>query len=435
MNIKPIRLFIAFIFILVVLSSCVNNETKKQKKPIVEINTNEKMLVIDGINEVVKLAYIDEYTNLFSVKLKNVKNLLFTSNIESITFTSLTIEDCEDIDLTRLVNKTKGLKYLHIYNSKNINITTNPLTELQGIDIRNTKIESIIKTILPSQYIKTMIFSEVDLTNMSDFIWRFKNLEKLIIHNCLIANIPNEISACNSLRKIEIKESNLMSIDKSAFDSLTNLQEIYITETNLEEITFDFSKLTKLTSLIVPKNKITALHESVNNASGLKELNLSYNSLANLPNTIWSIPNVEIVNLENNNLLELPECGSINTKLVNLQLGHNQLQKLPSSFHKITNLVWLELQNNKLVDLPDSMKKMPLSYLNISDNSFKTFPKVVTELPELEYLDMRNLKLGKIPKEMLDKKIQKIDLSGNYISESEIQELKNRNPNAIIVND
>jgi len=104
--------------------------------------------------------------------------------------------------------------------------------------------------------------------------------------------------------------------------------------------------------------RLTNVPEEVWKLTNLTILNLHTNQLRSLPEEIGRLANLTILDLSYNQLVRLPSEIGFLTKLTTLCLSNNQLRSLPEEFGSLTNLTYLSLHNNKeLIYPPYSMIK------------------------------------------------------------------------------
>ena len=83
------------------------------------------------------------------------------------------------------------------------------------------------------------------------------------------------------------------------------------------------------------------------------------------------------------------------TTLKVLNLSYNQLTSLPDSISRLTNLRWLYLSYNQLTSLPESIGRLTnLRWLHLSDNQLTSLPDWIGRLTNLEDLDLSNNQLS-----------------------------------------
>jgi Leucine-rich repeat (LRR) protein len=141
----------------------------------------------------------------------------------------------------------------------------------------------------------------------------------------------------------------------------------------------------------------------------LEVLDLSENHLSELPESITQLQHLKIIFFEHNNFIEFPKvlckCSSLTMigfksnkihivpenafppKLQWLILTNNQIKKIPKS---IGNCLWLQkcaLAGNQIEELPYEMRNcVNLELLRISANKLQSIPEWLFELPKLSWV-------------------------------------------------
>ena len=88
----------------------------------------------------------------------------------------------------------------------------------------------------------------------------------------------------------------------------------------------------------------------------LKTLNINTNQLSELPKEIGNLTNLRKLYISNNKLSELPkEIGNL-TNLRYLSISNNQLSELPKEIGNLTNLRELDISNNQLNEFIPNIK-------------------------------------------------------------------------------
>ncbi|MFY0594471.1 leucine-rich repeat domain-containing protein [Roseivirga sp.] len=219
-----------------------------------------------------------------------------------------------------------------------------------------------------------------DLTGIEVFI----NLKQLIASYNALSTV--DLSQNTALEKLDLSVNKLKQIDLSANTELTILT---IGRNDLESI--DLSHLTKLETLFVEGNQLESLDVSNNtaltklnalanlieeikglNATKMKELWLGFNYLKSLS---ISLPSLEGINVENNDITQLDLENCINLKYI--LATSNQIAEFNTSNH--TLLKHLKLSNNDIKTL-DLTNNKNLEILWASSN-------------ELSQLDISSLSL------------------------------------------
>jgi Leucine-rich repeat (LRR) protein len=147
----------------------------------------------------------------------------------------------------------------------------------------------------------------------------------------------------------------------------------------------------------------------------LASLDLQYNNLSNLPSTIASCSSLTYLDVSNNNLASLPSLKALKS-LVVLRAGNNQLGSVPDlplvfdpeAKHALTKL---DLSFNKITEIPEGFGEgrprclskyllpglLQLSHLEISDNKIRAAPHSLGQLKSLLCLNLSKNEIEFIP--------------------------------------
>lgn len=170
-----------------------------------------------------------------------------------------------------------------------------------------------------------------------------------------------------------------------------------------------------LTSLSLANNEISLLPESLHVLPNLRVLNISRNRLVETP--AWPFDSgVEVLNLSNNSLEVLPPVAT-NSRVRRLILSENNLREVPDSVFALHLLESLNLRGNAITSLPPAPASASLRHLDVSDNPIQSLPDLtgcvrlsdllcgssyLTTLPApmpetLTYLDAREAAIDSLP--------------------------------------
>jgi Leucine-rich repeat (LRR) protein len=166
---------------------------------------------------------------------------------------------------------------------------------------------------------------------------------------------------------------------------------------SLTAIPMGLRRLERLTSLNLSHNKLdnNAL-EVIAQIKPLKELKLGHNSITgHLPLSITELPYLEVLELQANRLLAVPEAIRELVNLRVLNVGHNQLTDLPMEALQQVPLQDLDASNNALIGslfpLGASAEHRTLRSLNIANNSLAALTFLEHfDLPLLQTLNVTN---------------------------------------------
>lgn len=156
-----------------------------------------------------------------------------------------------------------------------------------------------------------------------------KNLESL---DLLLGRNPIKIPKFASLTSLSCGSGQAISMDsKESIEGMTNLQTLNLNYLNNQDGSIvealDYSKL----------------------QSSLVSLNISSNDLQSVPESVYSLTNLENLHIDGNNITSLPENFITNlSSLQSLSLARCEFESIPSDVLKLKNLVSLDLSFNSL---------------------------------------------------------------------------------------
>ncbi|KAM9307042.1 malignant fibrous histiocytoma-amplified sequence 1 homolog [Pholidichthys leucotaenia] len=148
----------------------------------------------------------------------------------------------------------------------------------------------------------------------------------------------------------------------------------------------------------------------------IEVLNLGNNSLKELPDGLGStLSNLHVLVLRRNKFAAVPRVAFELGKLVELDMSHNCLLGLPEDVHLLGVLKKLCISHNKVQDLPAQIGALQsLEELDISFNELHDLPRSFSSLAKLRTLDVDHNKLNRFPLEILAlSELEELDCSGN----------------------
>ncbi|CAN6705461.1 unnamed protein product [Malus baccata var. baccata] len=156
----------------------------------------------------------------------------------------------------------------------------------------------------------------------------------------------------------------------------------------------------ELEELNLSGSKIKELPLSINNLTGLSELNLEHCvELKSLPSSI-RMKSLKTFKLYGCTNLEMfPEISEVIEGLKELNLSGSKIKELPLSINNLTGLSHLNLKHCvELKSLPSSIRMKSLKTLNLYDcSNLETFPEILEGMEELEELDLSGSKIKELP--------------------------------------
>lgn len=179
--------------------------------------------------------------------------------------------------------------------------------------------------------------------------------------------------------------------------STENIVDIALLKPNLEYISVHNTTITRINQVLLCDNlhKIDLVNTTINNSktsskdiwTGVEELNFTGNLLTTIDSSIKTVPNIRILNLDQNRLSSIQNLNEL-PRLHTLSLACNLFTECIDWHLELGNLVSLNLAQNKLKKLTGLRKLYSLVNLDLSCNHINDLEEVdsVACLPLLEAL-------------------------------------------------
>lgn len=151
---------------------------------------------------------------------------------------------------------------------------------------------------------------------------------------------------------------------------------------------------------------------------GIKELKISENLTA-FPMEILNLADsLEILDLSNNELCEIPKEISKLKKLKIAFFSNNNFTKVPAVFKECENLTMLGFKANKIDFFEEDILPLGIRWLILTDNRLKKLPDSIGKLIKLQKFPLAGNKLTELPKTMAAcRNLELIRLSANRLQE------------------
>jgi len=156
---------------------------------------------------------------------------------------------------------------------------------------------------------------------------------------------------------------------------------------NLTELPAEvFDLADSLEILDLSNNQLTELPDELETLLNMRILFLSNNDFAQIPAVLARCPKLEMISFKSNRLTSVGE-GVLPVDTRWLILTDNQIETLPESMGQLHRLQKLALAGNRLSKLPDSMADCQnLELARLSANEFSSMPDWLFQLPKLAWL-------------------------------------------------
>ena len=151
---------------------------------------------------------------------------------------------------------------------------------------------------------------------------------------------------------------------------------------------------------------------------GIKELKIAENLTA-FPMEILNLAeSLEILDLSNNQLCEIPHEISKLKKLRIAFFSNNKFTKVPSAFKDCKNLTMLGFKANKIEVFEEDILPLSINWLILTDNKLKKLPSSIGKLTRLQKFPVAGNELTELPSTMATcRSLELIRLSANRLQE------------------
>lgn len=343
----------------------------------------EVLVFSEGDEKIEKCVY-----NFFQTKFE--KNRLETKDIDSI---SVEIRSKIELLLTEMTEtyQLKSLAMRPFYLTVGFSFGKNARQNVSKKAI--SSIEQAKATTRPDT-VKIVNFTALNLREIPQEIYRFKNLEELILKENELKSIPKEVFKLKKLKMLDVSKNELR--DSSVhFARNKHLKVLNLQANEFSMLPYKIQKNRRLENLLLGNNQLLNFDKSnLKRLTKLSNLNLYNADLNELPKNITQLENLEELDLYHNNLRLLPNEVTKLSNLKTLAVSNNQLWKLPENISLLKNLKVLYAHHNKLSDLP----QLPdLKLLDVGYNLFKTLPNSIQNLQNIEELDFMKNQISEVP--------------------------------------
>ncbi|SDH04051.1 Leucine Rich Repeat [Dyadobacter soli] len=263
--------------------------------------------------------------------------------------------------------------------------------------------------------VKTLGLAQNLLTTLPQVIYRFPNLEELFLSDNDIESIDLDMARLPKLRYLDLSKNilrdNSIRIGKNKSLQLLNLQSNLITN-----IPRAARSCKKLETLWLGNNRMTGLtNASFRKLKPVKDINFYKAELTALPKGIGKMRRLEVLDVYYNKLEALPKSITKLKRLTHFAVSHNNITELPKRIDKLKRVHTLYAHHNHLSKLPDRITRMKeLRIVDLGYNWLTTFPSQLVAFTNLQELDLSGNNFPDFPVQLLQiRKLDKLHLRGN----------------------
>ncbi|KAK7454657.1 protein phosphatase regulatory subunit Sds22 [Stygiomarasmius scandens] len=215
--------------------------------------------------------------------------------------------------------------------------------------------------------------------------------------------------------ELELVHARIGSLDELRLARFANhLTKLCLRQNHISHLDPEvFHLLTKLEELDLYDNKVKDLGNALEKLQNLSVLDLSFNLLRVVPDSLKHLSNLKTVYFIQNRISKITNLDNL-TSLRSLELGGNRIRKI-ENLDSLVNLEELWLGKNKITKLENFSRLKRLKILSLQSNRI-TVIEGLEELTDLEELYLSHNGVKKL--EGLDQNVhlRTLDVGNNFIS-------------------
>nr|CAI5820613.1 unnamed protein product [Callosobruchus analis] len=342
----------------------------------------------------------------------------------------------------------QGITKEHLHLLENITISNEITLKIQNSTLRNIS-SNIFQNIrhIRYLYLEDLVFTFPKNQSVFELL---DKLEHLVVVNTKFSMTKHTFRGLINLKQLYLFNNDIEVVEPGAFECLSNLEYLEIANNKLDDITdIPTCELKELKTLNLSRNHLFALKRKnfvcksetngmalrlndqhfhidksnyisiVDTSLGLERLDISFNRIRELGESLNYLKFVTLLNAQSNKLNKITNADF--KALRNLEqayLGNNLLEVIESRvFDGKENLEVIDLSGNKLKWL--SLDDIPLLRdTNLSQNFFNiSVIQNITRPSSLVILNLSKNKIAEIPNGIFQNfsSLEWLDLSGNHV--------------------
>ncbi|CAJ0915080.1 unnamed protein product [Ranitomeya imitator] len=235
---------------------------------------------------------------------------------------------------------------------------------------------------------------------------------------------PEHVRSMSSLRWLKLNRTGLCYLPEE-LSSLHKLEHLSVSHNSLTTLHGELSSLPCLRAIVARANSLknSGIPDDIFQLDDLSVLDLSYNQLTECPRELENAKNMLVLNLSHNSIDNIPNQLFINlTDILYLDLSDNKLDSLPPQMRRLVHLQTLILNNNPLMhaqlrQLP-AMVALQTLHVKNTQRTQSNLPTSLEGLLNLADVDLSMNDLTRVPECLYTlANLKRLNLSSNQISE------------------
>ncbi|KAI1813319.1 protein phosphatase 2C [Poronia punctata] len=267
-------------------------------------------------------------------------------------------------------------------------------------------------------------------------ISRASKLTLLDVSNNRLEEVEHaELARLHGILRLTLANNRLKSLPPD-FDAFRSLRVLYLSSNFLDKFPLALCSLESLVDLDISFNSIASLPDEIGNIRCLEKFVMTNNRLSgSLPSTFSGLSNLREVDIKFNALTSIDVISEL-PKLEVLSADHNMISTFRGSFERVRSLKLnanpitkfeivnpvptlknLNLSNAQLASIDGAFNNIVnLERLNLDRNYFVSLPSTIGNLRRLEHFSIAHNSVGELPPEIgCLTELRILDVRGNNI--------------------
>ncbi|KAI1372725.1 adenylate cyclase [Hypoxylon crocopeplum] len=241
---------------------------------------------------------------------------------------------------------------------------------------------------------------------------RLTGLLKLSLANNRLNRLPSDFGFFKALRSLNLS-SNFLDKFPTFLCGLESLVDIDVSFNSIACLPDEIGRLRNLEKFVMTNNRLAgSLPSTLSELVNLRELDIKYNTLTSI-DIVSELPKLEILSADHNTISQF--VGSFE-RVRSLKLNSNPITKFELT-SSVPTLKTLNLSSAQLASIDGSFNNMVnLERLVLDRNYFVSLPNTIGNMRRLEHFSIAHNSVGELPPEIgCLYELRVLDIRGNNI--------------------
>lgn len=316
------------------------------------------------------------------------------------------------------------------------NLSQIPCMAIRSLNVSMNSIESLSEG-LPPLKVQSLNLNSNPFKSFPTELFQIDQLRVLTLAKCQIDGVL-DFQLPESLIALDLTNNEISGVSDQFIQSCGTIVMLNLSSNNISELPDCFPPACRINKLLLNNNGLTTFPLSLGKLQYLETLNISSNDIESLPN--FEFPKLRELDLSFNRITEIPDSFASCMALTTVNFSFNRLKTLPHSLvqcRKIAQIIAagnefiafphvvfsfaqiqkLVLSGNRITHVPsDAASFFFLKQLDLSNNNFTVFPDILNMITNLTIISFSHNRITSIPENFqFPPKLQLLDLSFNHL--------------------